>query len=219
MQRWWSFRSSDGWWRCLCWGTLWRCLSMCTHDEWSQLTGVCLGCIWREEWEHLHGPGSSSTATCSRCGHRGTFWTGLWLSWLGDKESASMRSCTHDLVICNMGHGKFLLKHAAHTDLDLLSHPSEPRRWQITPVSKISLDGFLVLHSKHLRLHNGIKTVVLHLWGHPPENQDPNKKPLHFKWVLPSTQYPFGLERWNTWVASSPPEQSLNKPSASSTWC
>lgn len=123
MQRRWSFRSSDGWWRCLCWGTLWRCLSLCTHDEWSQLTGVCLGCIWREEWEHLHGPGSSSTVTCSRCRHRGTFWTGPWLSWIGDKESLSVRSCIHDLVICNTGHGKFLLKHAAHTRL------AKPSRW------------------------------------------------------------------------------------------
>lgn len=39
-------------------------------------------------------------------------------------------------------HSKFFLKCTAHTDLDLMSHPVEPCRWQMIPMCKVCLDTF-----------------------------------------------------------------------------
>lgn len=72
-------------------------------------------CVFRP---HLNkGRGSTSTGqgpatlllaapTAARHGHHGTFWTGHWFSWLGDKDLGSMRSCIHHLVTCHVGCDK-----------------------------------------------------------------------------------------------------------------
>lgn len=107
--------------------------------------------------------------TAARHGHHGTFWTGHWFSWMGDKDLGSMRSCIHHLVTCNVGCDKtnssssMQLTHWPKQRHYLLSHPGEP--WRFTPMSEASLDCFLVLHSKQLKRQNWIKTAILHLRG------------------------------------------------------
>jgi len=214
VERRWSILSSDGQRWSLGWSPLRRCLSFRTDRDDAQRTSVCLGYTWTRDIGVLPWARASCTATrnptTARHGHHGMFWTGPCFCQLGDKDLGSMRSCIHHLVIRNAGRDKTNSSSSMQLTRwpgqwhHLLSHRGEPHRF--TPVSKASLDCFLVPHSKQLKRQNWIKTAIPHLQGYSLEQQDPNEQPFHYMWGLLSRENRSELERGKTHVASSNPE-------------
>lgn len=139
-------KSSDGSWRYLCWSILYSASNSALMTDGAQVTGVCLHYIWRGDigappWamDQLH--------SCSRHGHRGTFWTGPWFSSMGTRALGSWGP----LLGC--------LKHVAWWQIlsqMCNSHwprPDEPSKWTMQMADDIHVQNVPQCHDafKHLK--------------------------------------------------------------------